>query len=108
MAGSPKAKWRKLADGDVLKRSSHAVAAIDDEIYLFGGELVARQPKDGQVHTLAVSKGIIFQWLVKMFLHLWNRQITLLTFEQKRSQHHEPFIPLLQVQPRELARHSPL
>lgn len=105
MAGSLKAKWRKLADGDVLKRSSHAVAAIDDQIYLFGGELVARQPKDGEVHALAVSKGILFQWLVKIFQHLWNRRVTLLTFEQKRSKHHEPFIRHLQVQRRELARH---
>lgn len=54
------ARWKKIAEHDVLKRSSHSVAAIptgngdDDEVELFiyGGELVARQPKDGDVHVL--------------------------------------------------------
>lgn len=57
MAGELKAEWRKVAEGDVLKRSSHAVAAINDQIYLFGGELIARQPKDSEVHALAVRNG---------------------------------------------------
>ena len=46
------AKWKKIAKDDVLKRSSHAVAAVDGRAYVFGGELVARQPRDGDVHVV--------------------------------------------------------
>ena len=49
--------WRKVAEDDVLKRSSHAVAAIDGVVYVFGGELVARQPRDGDVHAVDVGGG---------------------------------------------------
>jgi hypothetical protein len=59
-SGSLTAKWTKIAEHEVLKRSSHSVAAIDEdssggdgyELFVFGGELVARQPKDGEVHAL--------------------------------------------------------
>jgi N-acetylneuraminic acid mutarotase len=53
------AKWKKVAEDDVLKRSSHAVAAIDGQVYVFGGELVARQPRDGEVHAVALDGGIL-------------------------------------------------
>jgi hypothetical protein len=58
MAGSVTASWKKVAEGDVLKRSSHAVAAIDGQAYVFGGELVARQPRDGDVHAVALGGGM--------------------------------------------------
>jgi hypothetical protein len=61
-SGSLTAKWKKIAEHEVLKRSSHSVAAIGEnenadghELFVFGGELVARQPKDGHVHVLLVS-----------------------------------------------------
>lgn len=54
------AKWKKIAEHEVLKRSSHSVAAVSDggdghELFVFGGELVARQPKDGHVHVLSTG-----------------------------------------------------
>jgi hypothetical protein len=60
ISGSLAAKWKKIAEHEVLKRSSHSVASIADEssggdeyeLFVFGGELVARQPKDGDVHAL--------------------------------------------------------
>ncbi|KAM0705951.1 hypothetical protein Q7P35_007311 [Cladosporium inversicolor] len=55
MAGSLTASWKKVAEGDVLRRSSHAVAAVDGQVYVFGGELVARQPRDGDVHAVALG-----------------------------------------------------
>jgi hypothetical protein len=59
-SGPLTAKWTKIAEHEVLKRSSHSVAAIGEEgaggdgyeLFVFGGELVARQPKDGHVHAL--------------------------------------------------------
>jgi hypothetical protein len=59
MAGSLTARWKKVAGSDVLKRSSHAVAAIDGQVYVFGGELVARQPRDGDVHAVALTDGTL-------------------------------------------------
>jgi hypothetical protein len=53
------ASWKKVAEGDVLKRSSHAVAAIEDQVYVFGGELVARQPRDGDVHAVTLGGGML-------------------------------------------------
>lgn len=61
MAGTLTASWKKVAEHDVLKRSSHAVAAIDGQIYVFGGELVARQPRDGDMHTIALGSGTFEQ-----------------------------------------------
>jgi hypothetical protein len=58
MAGTLIAGWKKVAGDDVLKRSSHAVAAIDGQVYVFGGELVARQPRDGDVHSIALDGGM--------------------------------------------------
>jgi hypothetical protein len=57
MSETLKASWKRVAESDVLKRSSHAVAAIDGQVYVFGGELLARQPRDGDVHTVAVAVG---------------------------------------------------
>ena len=61
-SGSLTAKWKKIAEHEVLKRSSHSVASIKEEsgdeyeLFVFGGELVARQPKDGYVHALQSRK----------------------------------------------------
>jgi len=65
------AKWRKIAEDEVLKRSSHSVAAIpgkedaggNEQLFIFGGELVARQPKDGHVH--AINAGMCGLFFVK-------------------------------------------
>lgn len=39
----------------MLKRSSHAVATVGGEAYVFGGELVPRQPRDGNVHVISTK-----------------------------------------------------
>jgi len=59
MAGTLNASWKKVAETDALKRSSHAVAAIDGQVYVFGGELVARQPRDGNVHSVTLNGGTL-------------------------------------------------
>ena len=59
MAGTLTASWKKVAEDDVLKRSSHAVAAIDGQVYVFGGELVARQPRDGDVHAVTLGSSTL-------------------------------------------------
>ena len=61
MAGTLTASWKKVAESDALKRSSHAVAAIDGQVYVFGGELVARQPRDGDVHCVTLNGGMLQQ-----------------------------------------------
>lgn len=57
MARSLKATWSRVAEHDLLKRSSHATAAVDGELFVFGGELVAREPRDGDVHAVGVKTG---------------------------------------------------
>ena len=47
-----KASWSKLAQSDALKRSSVAATALDGRVFVFGGELIARQPRDADVHVL--------------------------------------------------------
>ena len=44
-------QWSKVPDAGAVPgaRSSHALAAIDDILYLFGGELVARTPLPGDL-----------------------------------------------------------
>nr|POF14945.1 nitrile-specifier protein 5 [Quercus suber] len=49
------ATWTKIAHGDQLQRSSHSVAAIGSELYIVGGELKPRQPRDNDVHKLNLS-----------------------------------------------------
>jgi N-acetylneuraminic acid mutarotase len=58
MATTLKASWKKVTASDLLKRSSHTVAAINDQVYVFGGELVARQPKDGDVYAVVINGGM--------------------------------------------------
>ena len=71
--GSLTAKWKKIAKHEVLKRSSHSVAAIGEEsadgdgyeLFVFGGEVVARQPKDGDVHVLNAGMCDLFYPLIE-------------------------------------------
>lgn len=43
------ALWTQIASSDRLRRSSQAVSILGDRVYVFGGELLPREPVDNQV-----------------------------------------------------------
>ncbi|KAK4547472.1 hypothetical protein LTR36_001128 [Oleoguttula mirabilis] len=47
--------WTKLAAAEQLQRSSHTVSAVGSSLYVFGGELKPRQPKDNDVHVVDID-----------------------------------------------------
>ncbi|KAF2180375.1 galactose oxidase [Zopfia rhizophila CBS 207.26] len=49
------ATWSKLLVSDRLRRSSQALSVIDQVIYIFGGEVLARQPVDDQVDIISLT-----------------------------------------------------
>lgn len=53
------AKWSKLLDVEVLQRSSQALSVVDNKVYVFGGELRPREPRDNAVHVVSLdSQGV--------------------------------------------------
>lgn len=50
------AKWTKIATTPQLQRSSHTLSAINSTIYIFGGELKPREPRDNDLHKIDVTK----------------------------------------------------
>lgn len=54
-AMSLNATWTKLSQHDQLKRSSVCATAVNSTIYIFGGELEARKPRDNHVHKLNLN-----------------------------------------------------
>lgn len=48
-------KWHHVASNERLQRSSQAVAMLDSQVYVFGGELVPRQPVDDRVDLVRLS-----------------------------------------------------
>jgi hypothetical protein len=53
--GEISATWSQLYTSDELKRSSHILSAIDDNAYIFGGELLPRQPRDNHVYKIDIK-----------------------------------------------------
>jgi hypothetical protein len=49
------AKWTKVVEAEILQRSSQIVSAIDKQIYIFGGELRPREPRDNDVHLVSLG-----------------------------------------------------
>jgi N-acetylneuraminic acid mutarotase len=49
------ASWTKVATHSQLQRSSHTVSTIGDTVYVFGGELRPREPRDNDVHTIVLG-----------------------------------------------------
>ncbi|GAM91340.1 hypothetical protein ANO11243_093890 [Dothideomycetidae sp. 11243] len=49
------AEWTKLSGDDRLQRSSHGIAASGNTVAVFGGELVARQPRDNHLLLLSLD-----------------------------------------------------
>ncbi|KAK5132020.1 hypothetical protein LTR08_000441 [Meristemomyces frigidus] len=47
-----KATWTAINQNELLQRSSHNVATLGSKIYVFGGELKPRQPRDNDIFIL--------------------------------------------------------
>jgi hypothetical protein len=48
-------KWTKVLDAEILQRSSQVLAVVDNVAHVFGGELRPREPRDNDVHTIALD-----------------------------------------------------
>ncbi|KAH2716950.1 hypothetical protein KXV24_005620 [Aspergillus fumigatus] len=48
-------KWTKILDAEILQRSSQVLAVVDNVAHVFGGELRPREPRDNDVHTIALD-----------------------------------------------------
>ncbi|CZT14573.1 related to kelch repeat-containing proteins [Ramularia collo-cygni] len=46
------ASWTKVATAEQLQRSSHNVSAIGGSLFVFGGELKPREPRDNDLHKV--------------------------------------------------------
>ncbi|RJE24735.1 hypothetical protein PHISCL_02944 [Aspergillus sclerotialis] len=53
------AKCHKLVETEILRRSSQAVSVVRDGVYIFGGELRPREPRDNDVHVVSLSSNMI-------------------------------------------------
>ncbi len=49
------ATWRKIASSEILRRSSHVIWTTSDFVFVFGGELLPRQPRDNHVHVAKLN-----------------------------------------------------
>lgn len=49
------ATWTKVASTERLSRSSQAVSVVDGAAYIFGGEVVPRQPVDNSLDIVTLS-----------------------------------------------------
>lgn len=49
------AKWTKVVEAEILQRSSQIVSVIDRQVYIFGGELRPREPRDNDVHIVSLG-----------------------------------------------------
>lgn len=50
------AKCHRLLESEILRRSSQIVSAVGDRMYIFGGELRPREPRDNDVHAVSLSR----------------------------------------------------
>ncbi|CAI7638382.1 unnamed protein product [Penicillium glandicola] len=49
------ARWTKVIEAEILQRSSQIVSVIDKQIYIFGGELRPREPRDNNIHLVSLG-----------------------------------------------------
>ncbi|KAJ5788222.1 hypothetical protein N7457_003212 [Penicillium paradoxum] len=49
------AKWTKIIDAEILQRSSQVVSVVNRQVHIFGGELRPREPRDNNVHIVALD-----------------------------------------------------
>ncbi|KAJ5365155.1 hypothetical protein N7517_008041 [Penicillium concentricum] len=50
-----RARWTKIVEAEILQRSSQVVSVIDKQIYIFGGELRPREPRDNNIHIVSLG-----------------------------------------------------
>lgn len=55
--GKISAAWYQLCTSDELRRSSHTLSVVENNAYVFGGELLPRQPRDNHVYRMDVKAG---------------------------------------------------
>ncbi|KAL4875668.1 hypothetical protein BJY04DRAFT_154121 [Aspergillus karnatakaensis] len=51
------AKWTEVAEDASIKRSSQTLAVLDQDAFIYGGELRPREPVDSAVHRLSLKLG---------------------------------------------------
>lgn len=51
------AKWTKLVSLPGLQRSSHCLSTVGDKAYIYGGELLPREPLDANVQIVDLTSG---------------------------------------------------
>ncbi|KAJ4184066.1 Hypothetical protein NCS54_01467200 [Fusarium falciforme] len=61
----PSATWTRIASSVRLYRSSQAVSVVGQKVYIFGGELVPRQPVDNSIDV--VKLGAQFEYGAQTF-----------------------------------------
>lgn len=49
------AQWHKVHEAEILQRSSQMLSVINNQAYIFGGELRPREPRDNDVHVLSLE-----------------------------------------------------
>lgn len=49
------AKWTKVVDAEILQRSSQVLSVVGGLAYVFGGELRPREPRDNDMHVVALG-----------------------------------------------------
>lgn len=49
------ASWAEVATSEQLQRSSHNVCAIGSSLFVFGGELKPREPRDNDLHKVELK-----------------------------------------------------
>jgi hypothetical protein len=51
----PKGTWSRITSSKRLYRSSQAVSTVDQKTYIFGGELLPREPVDNRVDVVRLD-----------------------------------------------------
>lgn len=50
-------KWTKLVSRPDVQRSSHSLSIVGAKAYVYGGELLPREPVDANVLVVALTSG---------------------------------------------------
>lgn len=53
--GKIAATWTKIASSDSIRRSSQVVGVVDNQLFIYGGELKPRQPVDNKLYVLPLQ-----------------------------------------------------
>jgi hypothetical protein len=51
-------KWTRLASSARLQRSSQTLSVINNQVWIFGGEVQPRQPVDNQLDVIELSNSM--------------------------------------------------